>query len=185
MILIIRQALEDLRAAEMGNAAWIPSTSRPRRNYGRRHAPRFERLLLSPSTPRALSTQDIAVTGRRIRSRIFFPRSSGRFAHDHFFGPIAPKSFKNQFVDVYGIGASGKMQHFHSDHVVVRVVIQHYAGSDLLGIQNLRVVKTQLKRVRFRINRQFHSFPFILRSKWIVTIFNGVARGSHTTRSTR
>ncbi|MEO7678793.1 MAG: hypothetical protein ABIV39_18730, partial [Verrucomicrobiota bacterium] len=44
----------------------------------------------------------------------------------------------------------------------------------LVGINNLSVVETLIKRIGFRIDGQFLNFPFMLRSKCTVTIFSGL-----------
>lgn len=77
------------------------------------------------------------------------------------------------------------MQHFYSHDIVLCVVIQHNSRRDLLRIFDLAIRKAQIKCVNVRVNRQFHSLPFMARSKCNVTIFSGVVRGSHTTCRTR
>src|SRR5205814_2260693 len=70
-------------------------------------------------------------------------------------------------------GALGEVEHLDADHLILLVEIQDHPWRNLLRLDNRRVVKAQVKSVGFAVNLQFHSLPFIVRSKYTLTTRSG------------
>src|SRR5437867_6417774 len=81
--------------------------------------------------------------------------------------------------------AFGEIEHLDAHYLVLLIEIQHYARRDFFRLDNPRVVKAQIKGVGLAVNFQFHSLPFIVRSKYTLTTRSGATVVLTTTRSTR
>jgi len=81
--------------------------------------------------------------------------------------------------------ALGQRQHFQTDHAILAVEVNDHTGCDLLGIDDLRFVESQVQRISVTIEVHSHSFLNIARSKYNVTTRIGRAVLFTTTRNTR
>ena len=62
-----------------------------------------------------------------------------------------------------------KVKHLNADYLVVLVEVQHHAGGDFFGFDDFGVIQPEIERVGFFIDVQFHSLPFMVRSKNTLT----------------
>src|ERR1039457_2795163 len=90
-----------------------------------------------------------------------------------------------QLLQVQFRRAFGEMQKFDTDHLIVLVKIQHHARRNFLGLDDFGIIQPQVKRVGFFVHMQFHSLPFIVRSKNTLTTRTGSTVVLTATRKTR
>lgn len=81
--------------------------------------------------------------------------------------------------------APGQMEDFNTDNLIALIKVQHYPGRHFLRFDDLGIIQSQVERVGFLVHVQFHSLPFIVRSKNTLTTRTGSTVVLTTTRNTR
>jgi hypothetical protein len=93
--------------------------------------------------------------------------------------------FQLQDAKTLGCYAFAEVEDLDADHIVGRVVVQHHARLDFLGLDNRGLVEPQIQRITLFVDLKSHDSPLRRRSEKTVTTIGGLAFVFTTTRRMR